>query len=393
MPNLLAKNFPKIYGFAFFSNLHFISATLIPFFIGWGHLDYQGILFLQAWFMICVFLLEVPTGTVADFFGRKYSLILAGFVNALAVIIYVSYPSIFVFMIGEFLWAVAVSLVSGADESLLYDSLKELGREKEAKKIIARHESFILAGIMFGGPIGSIIFYFFGVRAPIFFMVVPLTIAIIIAFTFKEPKIKRVSEAKRYLDILRQGVSFFFKHRVLKILALDMVVIGSIAYYIIWVYQTLLLRLNVDKFYLGLGHALLTAAEIAVMVSYPWLEKILGGKKRTIFASALITGLGLILAAVTNFLPLLIFAILLTAGFGLSRRPLFASYINQYIDSEQRATVLSTISMFRRFFLIFTNLIVGYFIDFSLNYTLFVLGLIAIAFAFFSKVKEEMLPD
>jgi hypothetical protein len=35
-----------------------------------------GHLFLNAWFMSWNFLLEIPTGTVADFLGRKFFLVL-----------------------------------------------------------------------------------------------------------------------------------------------------------------------------------------------------------------------------------------------------------------------------------------------------------------------------
>jgi hypothetical protein len=43
----------------------------VPVFREWGRLSFTAIFALQAWFMLMSFLLEVPTGTVADRFGRR----------------------------------------------------------------------------------------------------------------------------------------------------------------------------------------------------------------------------------------------------------------------------------------------------------------------------------
>jgi MFS family permease len=66
-----------------------------------GRRQFSQVLFLNSWYMFCVFVLEIPTGTVADFFGRKISIFLGSVVYILAVIVYVSYPNFYVFLAGE----------------------------------------------------------------------------------------------------------------------------------------------------------------------------------------------------------------------------------------------------------------------------------------------------
>src|SRR5262245_4079869 len=128
--------------------MFFFSSVLIPFFTEWAHLKLSQVFFLNAWFMFWNFALEVPTGTVADRFGRKASLVIGSAVSGLASVLYVSRPDFAVFLIAEVLFAVAYTLHSGADEALAYDSLKVLGRESEAKRTLAAMESFKLTGII-----------------------------------------------------------------------------------------------------------------------------------------------------------------------------------------------------------------------------------------------------
>jgi len=55
---------------------------------------------LQAIFTLSVFFLEIPTGVVADKFGRKISLSLAGLISAGGFLIYASYPNFWIFALG-----------------------------------------------------------------------------------------------------------------------------------------------------------------------------------------------------------------------------------------------------------------------------------------------------
>ncbi|MCD6403644.1 MAG: hypothetical protein J7L59_00460, partial [Nanoarchaeota archaeon] len=106
-----------------------------------------------------------------------------------------------------------------------------------------------------------------------------------------------------------------------------------------------------------------------------------------------LTGVAFILGGTTASLPLVLLSIFLAGGFGLGRRPLLTSYMNKYIPSSERATVLSTVSMVRRFVNALANLVVGMMVDWSLSYTLITLGGTAILFSFISKVEEEHLID
>ena len=57
----------RYYAFVFFKDLAFFSAVLVPFFTDWGGINLTQVQILQSWFMFWMFILEIPTGAVADF--------------------------------------------------------------------------------------------------------------------------------------------------------------------------------------------------------------------------------------------------------------------------------------------------------------------------------------
>ena len=389
-------NIRKLYVVKFLYNMYFISAVLVPFFTQWGRIKFSQILFLNAWFMFWNFLLEIPTGTVADFFGRKVSMVLGCIVGAVGALFYASYPNFVIFLTGEVIFSISFTLLSGADEALLYDTLKELNQSQQSKQAFSRMESFKLAGIVVGAVAGSVIAKTLGLRMPMVLHAVPLTIGALLSLSLKEPRVHEKKPAmsfRSYKKILSEGVKFFWRNKILKILTLDMVIVFAFAWIIIWFYQALLMNAGIDIAYFGIVHALMSLSQILIINNFIRIEKWLGSKKRLLFISAFLTGISFILLGITRYAPLVIGAVLLSGGFGLSRGPLFSSYMNKFIPSDKRATILSTTSMLRTFAIVVANSLSGLLADWSIPYTLLILGTGIIVFSFLSKIKEEHLID
>jgi MFS family permease len=391
-------NTRKIYAFKFCSCLYFIGGVLIPFYTMWGGISFTQIMILQAWFMLWVFIFEIPSGTIADYLGRKNTLMIACIAHAIAVVIYTSMPNFFIFMIGEFMWALAEALITGTGQAFIYDSLKAISEtETEKSKVIfGRFESFGLIGYMVAAPIGSFLAAFLDLRAPMLFMTLPFAGAFFIALTLREPQTSQDSEKKQYLRIMKKGVKYFYQNKVLKILAFEMIAIGAVAFMMLWLYQSMLIQLNINIMYFGIIHAIIIGCEIMVMNSYKPLEHLFRSKRRYLLFSGLVTGIMFLVGGLSlafQLLPLMILAIILTIAFGMTRTPLLISYMNKYIPSPQRATVLSTINMFQTLSFVIVYPLVGFFADWSLIMTLIILGLAGIGFSLISRVKEEYLID
>lgn len=382
----------KYYAYTFFKNLAFFSAVLVPFFTEWGQISLTQVQILQSWFMFWFFILEIPTGAIADYIGRKHSITLGAIVVSIAAIVYGSVPSFEIFLISEFLFAVAMSLISGADEALLYDSLTEVGREADRKKIFGKANSFHLLGMFIAAPTGSLIASKFGLNYPMLFSAIPYIFAGIIAWSIREPAIQKTkSESKRYLDIVKTGFLFLKSHKTLRILALDAIIVASSAYFIIWLYQPFLRSVGVGIVYLGVIHAILVLSEIGVSTNFDLLTKLFGSDRNFLRVSAIIVAFSFTLVAISPNIITVSILVIFGGGFGLTRLPLMSAYMNKFIPSEQRATVLSSISMFRRFGLVILNPLIGLTADHSLRLAALVVGLLPLALFLFSPVEQEML--
>jgi MFS family permease len=343
--------------------------------------------------MTWVFILEIPTGTVADFLGRKMSIILAFVMDIICTLVYVSYPSFIVFLAGEFLFAVSYTLMSGADHALVYDSLKEAGQESGSKSIFMNMESFKIMGIVIGGIAGSFMTKYISLRMIFFMHIVPAFIGLLYTFTLKEPVVHDDREALSYRTILFDGVKYFRQHKIIRVLTLDMVVVGAFSFLIIWLYQPLLKLAGIDIVFYGFVAAGMCVLEILIIQNFGRIEKLLRSKKRLLFLTTFATGLSFVVLGLTNNIYAVLIGILVAAAFGVTRGPLFINYINKYTPSNKRATVISTTSMFRSLALVVLYPLIGFLADTSIYLTLLIIGILLLAFSFVSRVKEEHLID
>ena len=154
------------------------------------------------------------------------------------------------------------------------------------------------------------------------------------------------------------------------------------------------MQIKVPVVYFGLVHAIaITGIQIPFMNSFEKLEKMFGGKKKYLLWSALISGIAFILLGLSRTVWMVVILLMAITGFGMTRFVLFQNYLNKHIESENRATVLSTISMADRLMRALLYPLIGLLVEWSLNYTLMILGVLIIIFALISRVREEHLID
>jgi len=385
------SNIRKMYALLFFKHMFFVSGVLIPFYLDWGGITFFQVTILQSIFVLSAFAFEVPTGAVADRWGRKASLVVSGIVSSVAVIVYSSYPNIFVFALAEVLWALGFALLSGADEALIYDSLRKLRREHESKQVFGKYRSWEIGGIMIAGPLGSLIAVSLGLRLTMLLTVIPMSIAFAVALTLKEPRFRHKNKQKGYFQTILHGVLYFKDHKVLKILAFDNISFQVLVFFIIWTNQLKLIELGLPIVWFGVVHAALAGAQVLVMSNFQRIEGLFGGDLKFLRWSALLSGACFILLGLASSVWLAVVMIVLIGGLGLSRPVLFINYFNKHIKSENRATVLSTISMIGSLLVGMLYPLMGLFAEYSLNMLLVAVGVLIIGLNIFSKVRSEHL--
>ena len=155
----------------------------------------------------------------------------------------------------------------------------------------------------------------------------------------------------------------------------------------------LLKAAGVNIIYFGMVHAMMCLAQIAVLQSFTRFEKYLGRKRRLLVVTALIAGIGFVGLGLSSSAWAIVSMVVVTAGFGLSRTPLYISYMNKFIPSEKRATVLSVTSMARNIGIGLANLAAAATVQWSVKHMMIISGAIIIFFALATRIKEEHLTD
>lgn len=150
--------------------------------------------------------LELPTGALADLWGRKASaglgLILQGVGNVISGFSHEPLQ----FVVGYGITCIGVALWSGASDALLYDSLKESGQEKQFAKVSSTNSMMFQAGIVLASLLGGYL-YAIAIFWPYLLYGSALILAGLGYFAMVEPTIdSQVFTLKNYLRQTVAGV-------------------------------------------------------------------------------------------------------------------------------------------------------------------------------------------
>ena len=130
MEHKLRRNIKVIYALAFFHMFMLIVPVLVPFFQSKG-LSLAEVFYLQAVYAAAIVLLEAPSGYFADVMGRRIALIAGSAAHGLGYLWLNFADDFFGLIVFELILGFAMSMLSGADLALLYDSEKALAREDQ----------------------------------------------------------------------------------------------------------------------------------------------------------------------------------------------------------------------------------------------------------------------
>lgn len=363
---LLRKMLARYYAYQLLSGMHFFAGVLVPFFTDWGGLNLTQVQLLQSWFMLWIFLFEVPTGVIADRFGRKTSLVVAGGAITLATQIYGHAAHLGLFLIGEMLFAFGYACISGARDALVYDFLRAVKATHQQPVIKARGQAWHLVGITIAAPVGSWLAAHWGLNTPMLLTGIPAMLAIVVVWSLPETRTWQRQQSSS-VAILRNAWRFARIEPRFRRASLDFALVYLAGYFVIWLYQPLLLAAGVPVAQFGWYHTLLTLAQVGLYRLYPWLFARLGTRERYLHAATVLTIVGYAVAIGWQTPMAILVFLTLAGGFGLSRHHLGEAYLQDVLPSGERATLLSGVSMFNRLLLVIANPVIGYLADHSLT--------------------------
>jgi MFS family permease len=362
----LENNIRAIYLLGFFTGFLVVVPVFVPLLQGYG-LSMSQVMQTQALFALTIALCEVPSGYIADIWGRRNAILVGSACNALGFFSLLWADSFIDFLIYEFILGVGFSLVSGADLALLYDTevyLRERGIRggPGASKSLSRLISVEAAASGVAGIAASLLLLWSMdgvVIVQAFTGFAPFLLALLLIEAPRPIAEKELNghsdNARRIVDLLLFGKPVVFWT------AFAITVFGLLAVYVFWIYQKYWELQGVPLEYFGYIWA---AFALTVSLSARFsdaLEQRLGYRQVMVLIAILaLTGL-LGMALGTGWLGV-IFGLTIQISRGLSMS-LFYEALNQRVPGEFRATVNSLVSLGVRSTFIVTGPLLGIALD------------------------------
>ncbi len=182
-----ARNIPIYYLFQFATGFLIWVPVWIIFLQDERGLSLTQVGMMEAVFWVSMMLFEVPTGAVADRWGRRVSLALGGFMFTGGTILFVLAEGFVGLTISYLIMAISMTLYSGSGHALLFDTLRTLGRTREYEKHMGRSEALmtgaLLGAALFGGPMAGL----WGLETVFLIGAGTMALAGVVALMLREP--------------------------------------------------------------------------------------------------------------------------------------------------------------------------------------------------------------
>lgn len=300
-------------------------------------LGLQDVFILKSVYSVAAVALEIPSGYLADVWGRKRCLI-TGCVLFFGGYLCYSFTSTFeAFLVAEILLGIGQTLVNGADSALLYDTTAHYRKEElylryEGRITMIGNFAEAVAGII-GGLLAA-----YSLRLPFYAQAVVAFSGIPAACVLKEfsSKTKVQSPLAEIGRIIRYSL---LTNRALCYNIFFSGIIGAATLTMAWFVQPVLMYLRTPISYYGIIWTVLNLTVGIAALYSDRIDRYLGMHKMNVLILAVIVGGYVALAynlTYAGLAVLLVFYII--RGFAT---PILKGYINQMTFSEMRATVLS----------------------------------------------------
>ena len=332
-----------------------IRALALPFF--WLPILYfyltqiKGLSIIQTTFLLglqefLLIFLEVPTGVIADKVSRKFSVTLGYIITSLPFALLPLVNNYLVIICLFAIKAVGKALVSGADTALLYDTLLDLGKTSEYKKIKTVSGVWTMgiatAAIFFGGWLGQADLYNVTLWLPF-----PLQlIGAAAAYLMIEPDISKKAQAiqeQNYLRHVWSAAKIVLLNKNVLLFTLIFAILEGTAVNMKWYYPAIFDQLKYGLLVSGIAMSGLYGGK--TLINWVGTRLILRDPfKNTKLWILVITGAWLAIATIFQSTIVIPSLILILLGLELATNSV-EELIHESLESKVRATAMSFVNL------------------------------------------------
>lgn len=308
-------------------------------------MDVEMVVYCEMIYALAVTVCEIPSGILADRFGRKKLLCFYYIFAAFELGMLLFAHGFWQFAIAIFFSGVGKALASGSENALLYDSLASAGRQADFEKQLGRISAIDLAGTLLAALSGGVLANFFRLELNYVVSIISTAAAFLLALTLKEtPRLTAPeSHPPGIRQTLQQASQVFRAKPVVLTYCLAGAVLGACMIYLDEFWQLLLKDIGLPVYLFGPVSALQMLAAIpGNLCAYKLKEKL---PVQTIFICLILIHAGCLTALAFTQNALCLLPMLLAAFAAGVREPLVFGCLHHHTESAARATAESFYSL------------------------------------------------
>lgn len=145
MAHRLEDNIRKYYFYRIFTKRVFLP-LIVVFLIDYSSVTLEQIALIASVTAAVQFVMEIPSGYIADRWGHKKSIAFGSFLAAVSVLPYIFFPGFVGGLIASCVFFGGYAFVSGTMQAFMHETLLALGKDGEYSKTMGRAQSFGLIG-------------------------------------------------------------------------------------------------------------------------------------------------------------------------------------------------------------------------------------------------------
>jgi MFS family permease len=290
-------------------------------------------------------LMGIPTGAVADLIGKKKTLIAAMLLASFGILSLSLSSAVLPIFVFFLLWQLGMALYSGAAEALVYDTLVENGQEQHFDRVISTNSMISIITLTIASLIG-IWMYELHFRLPHIAWGLTYGVGFILTLYLVEPEVTATEKFTwgGYLHKLREGTVHLFQPALKRYLPMIFTISGIYFLYSNGFFRpAIALEFGFEHEAQSVILAILGLIAAVIMRMIPWLRtRISDGQG--LFILSMMIGAGF-LASAFPIGHYGFFALLIIGVAGRLTQPWVSVVVNQYLESEYRATALSVVTI------------------------------------------------